>query len=170
VCGDRSGRKSAPIVPQRVQTISEHRDRTGVSSNSQSALRPEGYTNHKASDLGWPHGGISRERAKAKVVAIGKDEQMNQPETDDFTGMWELLDAIEAVIKAADPTKREALAHTIDAYAEDFPDEFFWASGAQAPTLLFHLLNTIDSACRPEAQSKPRPAIRLVDRKPEGNA
>ena len=95
---------------------------------------------------------------------------MSQSETDDFTGMWELLDAIEAVIKAADPTKREALAHTIDAYAEDFPDEFFWASGAQAPTLLFHLVNTIDSACRPAAQSKPRPAIRLVDRKPEGNA
>jgi hypothetical protein len=28
----------------------------------------------------------------------------------------------------------------------------------------------IDAACRPEAQSKPRGAIRLVDRKPEGNA
>ena len=33
----------------------------------------------------------------------------------------ELLDAIEAVIKAADLGKREALARTIDAYAEDFP-------------------------------------------------
>jgi hypothetical protein len=28
----------------------------------------------------------------------------------------------------------------------------------------------IDAACRPDAQSKPRPAIRLVDRKPEGSA
>jgi hypothetical protein len=46
---------------------------------------------------------------------------------------------------------------------------FFWATGSQAPMLLHYLLNTIDSACRPEAQSKPRPAIRLVDRKPEGN-
>jgi hypothetical protein len=36
--------------------------------------------------------------------------------------------------------------------------------------LLNHLINTIDSACRPEAQSKPRPAIRLVDRKPDGSA
>ena len=44
-----------------------------------------------------------------------------------------------------------------------------WATGSQAPMLLHYLLNTIDSACRPEAQSKPRPAIRLVDRKPEGN-
>jgi hypothetical protein len=72
--------------------------------------------------------------------------------------------AIEAVIKAADPAKREALSRTIDAYAEDFPEDFFWATGSQAPMLLH------DSACRPEAQSKPRPAIRLVDRKPEGNA
>jgi hypothetical protein len=35
--------------------------------------------------------------------------------------MYELLDAIEAVIKAADPAKREALASTIDAYHDDFP-------------------------------------------------
>ena len=74
---------------------------------------------------------------------------------DDITGIYELLDAIEAVI---------------DAYAEDFPDDFYWAIGPQAPMLLNHLINTIDSACRPEAQSKPRPAIRLVDRKPDGSA
>ena len=36
---------------------------------------------------------------------------------DDITGIYELLDAIEAVIKAADPGKREALARTIDSYA-----------------------------------------------------
>jgi hypothetical protein len=42
----------------------------------------------------------------------------------DITGMYELLDAIEAVIKAADPAKREALAQTMDAYAADFPDDF----------------------------------------------
>jgi hypothetical protein len=89
---------------------------------------------------------------------------------DEVTGMWKVLDAIEAVIKAADPAKRESLARTIDAYAEDFPEDFYWAIGSQAPTLLFHLLISIDSACRPEAQSRPRPAIRLVDRKPEGNA
>jgi hypothetical protein len=82
---------------------------------------------------------------------------------DDITSIYQLLDAIEAVIKAADPAKREALTRTIDAYAEDFPEDFFWATGSQAPMLLHHLLNTIDSACRPEAQSKPRPAIRLVD-------
>jgi hypothetical protein len=92
------------------------------------------------------------------------------PQDDHMVGIYELLDAIEAVIKAADPAKREALARTIDAYAEDFPEDFFWAIGSQAPTLLNHILNAIDAACRPEAQSTPRPAIRLVDRKPEGNA
>jgi len=85
-------------------------------------------------------------------------------------GMWELLNAVETVVAASDPAKREALAETIDAYADHFPDEFYWAIGASAPTLLFHLFKTIDAACRPESSSKPRPVIRLVDRKPEGSA
>jgi hypothetical protein len=90
---------------------------------------------------------------------------------ENFTGMYELLDAAEAVVKAADPTKREALAETIDAYATgEFFDEFFWARGPQSPALLHYLINAIDSACRPETQTKTRAAIRLVDRKPEGNA
>ncbi len=87
-----------------------------------------------------------------------------------ITGMWELLDAMDEVLKAADPEKRKRLAETIDAYSEDFADEFFWATSAQAPALLYHMLNTVDAACRPEAQSKSRPVIRLVDRKPEGSA
>jgi len=37
VCGDQSGRTSAPISPH-VQTTPGHKDRTGVSSGSQSAL------------------------------------------------------------------------------------------------------------------------------------
>ena len=90
--------------------------------------------------------------------------------THDLTGMYELLDAIEAVVKAADPVKREALAHTIDAYADDFPDEYFWSVGPQSPALLNNMLAAIDASCRPEKQSKPRAPIRLVDRKPEGSA
>jgi hypothetical protein len=92
-----------------------------------------------------------------------KDEQP-------ITDMYELLDAVEAVVASADPAKRETLAKTIDAYCEDFPEEFFWAIGAQAPTLLHHLMTAIDSASRPDTGSKPRPVIRLVDRKPIGNA
>ena len=86
-------------------------------------------------------------------------------------GMYELLDAVEAVIKGADPAKREALAETIDAHAAGcMGEEFFWAVGPQSPVLLHHLMSAIDAACRLETQSKPRAAIRLVDRKPEGNA
>jgi hypothetical protein len=82
----------------------------------------------------------------------------------ELTGMYELLDAIEAVISASDPDKRELLAKTIDAYCEDFPDDFFWAIGPQSPTLLSHIVMLINSACRSPSQSKPRPVIRLMDR------
>jgi hypothetical protein len=85
-------------------------------------------------------------------------------DSEEFTGMYELLEAVEAAIAAADPAKRAALATTIDKYAENFPDDFLWATGGQAPNLLYHLLTTIDAACRPEAQSKLRPVIRIVDR------
>lgn len=82
-------------------------------------------------------------------------------------GMYELLDALEAVIQAADPAKRAALAEVLDGYAETFPDEFYWATSAQAPTLLHNLMMAVDASCRPESQSKARPAIRLVGRKPQ---
>jgi hypothetical protein len=83
-----------------------------------------------------------------------------------FTDMYHLLDALEAVIRASDPDKRQALAKIVDDYAEDFPDEFQWAVSAQSPVLLYSLMNSIDAACRPSADSKPRPVIRLVERKP----
>ena len=80
-----------------------------------------------------------------------------------------MLDALEEALKSADPVKRKTLAKSIDAYAVDFPEDFHWAIGAQSPTFLYQLLMSIDTACRPDAQSKPR-SVRLVDRKPEGNA
>lgn len=92
---------------------------------------------------------------------------MTGDDDEPLVGMYELLEALEAVIKAADPDKRAALAATIDDYQESFPDEFFWAMGAQSPTLLYYLMTSIDMSCRPEAQSKPRAPIRLVNRKPE---
>jgi hypothetical protein len=84
---------------------------------------------------------------------------------DEPTGMYELLDALEAVVRASDPAKLEALATTVDAFCEDFPNDFFWASGPQAPTLLHHLMMSIDGACRPGEETRPRSIIRLVDRK-----
>src|SRR5271163_3042575 len=75
---------------------------------------------------------------------------MDRPLTD----MYDLLAALEAVVKAAEPSKREALAQTIDAYCKDFPDDFFWAVGPQAPTFLSRLLQTIDSACHVDERTK----------------
>jgi hypothetical protein len=61
---------------------------------------------------------------------------------DDIT---ELLDALDAVIKAADPAGREALWRIIKRCA---PGD--WVS----PMFLAHLMTTLEAACRPEAQSK----------------
>jgi hypothetical protein len=85
-----------------------------------------------------------------------------------ITGVYEFLDALRDVIISSDPAMRETLASTIDAWAEDFPEEFHWATGVQAPVLLHHLLMEVHVSCRPDATSKPRPIIRLVDRKPQG--
>jgi hypothetical protein len=60
--------------------------------------------------------------------------------------MYDLLDALDAVITTAEPSQREALAKTVDGYCRDFPDEFFWAVGARSPTFLSRLVNTIDAA------------------------
>jgi hypothetical protein len=38
-CSDQSGRTSASIISHRVQTIRAHKERTGISSGSQSPLR-----------------------------------------------------------------------------------------------------------------------------------
>ena len=56
----------------------------------------------------------------------------------------------------------------LKSYAESFPDEFYWATGAQAPTLLHHLMMSIDMACT--SNDKPRSIGWLAGRKPEGTA
>jgi hypothetical protein len=88
---------------------------------------------------------------------------------DEIVGMYELLDALARAIKTAPEPERRALADTLSAYSEHFPDDFFWAVGAQAPSLLSHLMATIDIASSGEGEKKGR-VTRLIDRKPEGNA
>src|SRR5262249_14413317 len=92
------------------------------------------------------------------------EAQMNDHK---ITSMYEVLGALEETLKAADPDKRKKLAQTLDAYHDDFPEDFLWATGAQSPILLYHLIMAIDTGCRPEKQSKPRGVVRLVDRRPE---
>ncbi|SRR5258706_12762866 len=72
---------------------------------------------------------------------------------DDVTNVYDFLDALGQTIASSDPAKRELLAQTIDAYSNDFPDDFYWSISAQAPLLLANLMMEIDSSCRPEAQS-----------------
>jgi hypothetical protein len=97
-----------------------------------------------------------------------------------ITGMYELLDAIEAVVASADAEKRKALATTIDEYADDFAEDFYWATSGQAPALLHHLLQTIDAACTSprlpayetsgnRSTTRSKRTVSLSDRKPEGN-
>jgi hypothetical protein len=62
--------------------------------------------------------------------------------------MYELIEAIEAAIESAEPTKRQALAQTINAYMDDFPEDYFWAVGPKSPTLLHHIMFAIEPNMR----------------------
>jgi hypothetical protein len=64
---------------------------------------------------------------------------------------YDFLDALGQTIASSDPANRELLAQTIDAYGNDFPDDFYWSISARAPLLLANLMMEIDSSCRPEA-------------------
>jgi len=55
--------------------------------------------------------------------------------TTPIVGMWGLLAAVEATIKAAPPAQRGELAAVLDAYARDFPEEFSWAMRMKDGTL-----------------------------------
>jgi hypothetical protein len=55
---------------------------------------------------------------------------------DDATNVYDFLDALGQTIASSDPAKRELLAQTIDAYSNDFPDDFYRSISAQAPLLL----------------------------------
>lgn len=72
-------------------------------------------------------------------------------EDDDYelVSMGTLLSALEETIAAAPEEKRAALADEIDKYAETFPEDFRWATGAQAPALTYNLLKSIYVAAAP---------------------
>jgi hypothetical protein len=92
-------------------------------------------------------------------------------EINGINGMYEFFDALRDVIIASDPAKRETLRRTVTAWIEGVDAEtYFWATGPQAPTMLHNLMMEIEMPCEPDAASKPRPVIRLVDRKPQGSA
>lgn len=61
----------------------------------------------------------------------------------ELVGMYEVLEAVESAIKSAALEEQRALAEALTNYCHDFPDEFFWATGPQAPTLLNHLMMAV---------------------------
>ena len=82
-------------------------------------------------------------------------------ETDDeLIGHYEMIDALDAVIKASTPEKRAALRNTIDAWSTGtLGDEFWWATSAQAPALLHNLMIAVDLAAYSDDEEKPRVRI-----------
>lgn len=87
-----------------------------------------------------------------------KAKKIKQPI--ELTGMYEVLNAVEDLIRAAEPAQQAALARVISAYADDFPDEYFWATGATAPALLQNLMFAITPyVCRDCAAKSESSAI-----------
>lgn len=71
-----------------------------------------------------------------------------------ITGLHELADAVETIVNAAAPELKTMLAKTFDDYARDFPEEYFWATGAQAPVLLHRLMFACEPVSSPKAATK----------------
>lgn len=67
-------------------------------------------------------------------------------DTDKITDFRDFVEAVRKAITASDPSKRELLTKTIAAYQRDFPDEYYWAAGPQAPAFLCGLMAQIISA------------------------
>ena len=65
--------------------------------------------------------------------------------TKELTGMYEVFEAVENAIRGSTPELRDSLRKALAGYQEDFPGEYFWATGPQAPVMLHHLM----LACTP---------------------
>jgi hypothetical protein len=73
-----------------------------------------------------------------------------------------LCNAIENMIRTADPARRRAVARAFDAYAENYPGNYAWAQSGQAPALLHFLMGSIEMMCQ-KASSKPKPNLRVIE-------
>jgi hypothetical protein len=71
-----------------------------------------------------------------------------------MTDMCAVCDAIEDVIGAADPVKRNAVVRAIDTFARHNPQAYGWIANGMPPAVLTDLMSTIDTACREGAGPK----------------
>jgi hypothetical protein len=74
---------------------------------------------------------------------------------------YQFVNAVEEMIRSADSEKRQGLAHTIDAYHGDCPEESNWAASGQVPALLHNLMLSIDTACRRWTVRPGHPDVRV---------
>jgi hypothetical protein len=81
----------------------------------------------------------------------------------EFTGMFDVLEALENVLRSAELSERREFTRVLKRYAKDCPDEFFWAISAQSPTLLHNMMAAIDLGCQPDARPKARLQIDLSE-------
>jgi hypothetical protein len=72
---------------------------------------------------------------------MAKDRTMSDNQK--ITVYPELIDAVVKAVTTCDPATREVLAGTIAAYKRDFPQDFYWATGPQAPAILRDLMMEI---------------------------
>jgi hypothetical protein len=81
----------------------------------------------------------------------------------EFTGMFDVLEALENVVVSAGHSERAEFARVLKRYAKDCPDDYCWAVSSQAPTLLFYMMTVINFGCQPDARPKARPQIDLSE-------
>jgi hypothetical protein len=58
------------------------------------------------------------------------------------------------LVRSASPVQQATLAKVLNAYANEFPEEYFWATGPQAPTLLHNLIFAVTPAVCRDCSSK----------------
>jgi hypothetical protein len=62
------------------------------------------------------------------------------------TAFHDFAEAVGNAIIGLDPAKRALLAETTVAWIRSFPEDYLWASGPQAPALLYRLIAEIEIA------------------------
>jgi hypothetical protein len=62
------------------------------------------------------------------------------------TAFHDFAEATGNAIIGMEPAKRELLAETMVAWIRSFPEDYLWATGPQAPALLYRLMAEIEIA------------------------
>jgi hypothetical protein len=86
----------------------------------------------------------------------------------EIVGVYDFLKALQDVILASDPAKREILSQTMIAWGECDPELYGWAMGMQAPALLHNVMMEI--AVSPESFEPATESKRACRQKNTGQA